>query len=74
MWIYQNSAWLESADGGKRRRPDHVDLVQIGQSGGTLEYGFDDVADLNTQRFVYEAPTLIVDVPVDFKNLEVAIP
>jgi hypothetical protein len=73
MWIYQNAAWLESTD-GKRRRPDRVDLVQIGQSGGTLEYGFDDIADLGSQRFVYEAPTLIVDVPVEFADLKVAIP
>ncbi|MBW3539065.1 MAG: hypothetical protein KY476_02230 [Planctomycetes bacterium] len=72
-WIYHNRAWLEAADGG---RVDFAgSTVRLERNGAVaVEYRFDrlpgDAADLT---FVYEAPTLLINVPVDIDLADVPL-
>ncbi|QDT55067.1 hypothetical protein Pan44_31080 [Caulifigura coniformis] len=74
MWIYQNAAWLELSEGGEAIVPESVDLKEISSTGATLGFTFDNVvapaADLT---FVYEAPSLVIDVPVRVTGLPVPV-
>jgi hypothetical protein len=74
LWIYQNAGWLEQSSGSGIVLPQSVELKKTGPSGATLRYNFENVTgQLADWGFVYEAPSLIVDVPISLKNLEVMI-
>jgi len=74
MWVYQNAGWLEQKSSNRIVTPDFVDLKVIGSAGATLRYGFEDVpAALNDLVFVYEAPALVIDVPITVKDLELPV-
>ena len=68
-WMFHNAAYLESGSGG---RVDFNDFETTQQSDGvvSVEYRWRALAAPSRQyQFVYEAPTLIVDVPLEI-NLD----
>ncbi len=70
-WVYHNAAWLEHD--GRRIPFADFEALQHTNGGVQLEYHFRDVPRLDTLKFVYEAPTLLLDVPfdLDFANVPV---
>ncbi len=73
-WVYHNAAWIEA---DKTRLP-LTDFDALLQTDGSvqLEYRFRDLPKDKPLRFVYEAPTLLLDVPFDvaFERVEVKQP
>ena len=66
-WIYHNEVYLETAD-GRRVEYSGFDTPRQGDGLIVLEYKFEQLKGLPGQfRFVYLAPTLIIDVPVEFQ-------
>lgn len=72
-WVYHNSAWIEQ---GKRRFP-FTDFDTLQQTDGSvqLEYRFKNLPHGDGLKFVYEAPTLLLDVPfdVEFEEVEITV-
>jgi len=65
-WIFHNEVWLEGED-GKRQSPDGYDTSLQRDGIVAVAYHFSDLADsLDKLQFVYVAPTLILDVPVEY--------
>jgi len=74
MWIYQNAAWLESKDGGDAIVPESVELKEISTTGATLGFTFDNIVTRAEDLvFVYEAPSLVIDVPVRVMRMAVSV-
>jgi hypothetical protein len=74
-WVFQNAARLERKTGGQALEAERADLIQIGRTGGMIEYEFTNLTGSAADyRFVYEAPLLVVDVPVTFEDFGVALP
>lgn len=73
-WYFQNNAWMETGD---RKRIEMSEPPRTDrQSDGalTVEYRFSGLsADAAGARFVYIAPTLLIDVPVAFELPELKI-
>jgi hypothetical protein len=66
-WMYHNAVYLETESA---RRVDFTDYHTSWQENGTIavDYRWEQLAAPPTQyRFVYEAPTLILDLPVELK-------
>jgi hypothetical protein len=73
MWIYQNAGWLEQKGTNKIGPPEGVELKEIAAAGATLRYGFENVpAALKELVFVYEASSLVIDVPISVKAMQIA--
>jgi hypothetical protein len=73
-WILHNEVYLEDADGTPVRLNGESDTTQQGDGSLGIEYRFVDVPDpLPAYTFVYVAPTLIVDVPIEFEIQSVPI-
>jgi hypothetical protein len=70
-WVYHNAAYLEAKD-GTRIPFDEFDTAQQIDGGVSVTYRWRSVE--SADKFIYEAPTLIVDIPVDFKFDEIPIP
>ncbi|MGE3315250.1 MAG: hypothetical protein AB7O26_09050, partial [Planctomycetaceae bacterium] len=76
-WIFQNEAWIETAD---RKRVEMSEQPRTTrQSDGAIAIGYQFAGlptDLANCRFIYVAPTLLIDVPVEFKfhGIPVAAP
>ncbi len=70
-WVYHNAAWIEH---GEKRIPftDFETLQQV-DGGVELEYRFQNLPADGSLRFVYEAPTLLLDVPFEVKLEEVRV-
>ena len=70
-WVYHNAAWMED----DRRRYPLTDFDTLLQSNGSvqLEYRFQDLPPAETLKFVYEAPTLLLDVPFELEFRDVAV-
>jgi hypothetical protein len=67
-WMYHNEAVLESKSGRRIRPGPIVSTRQQGDGSVAVEYNFADVSGApRDYRFVYVAPTLITEVPVDFQ-------
>jgi hypothetical protein len=67
-WMYHNEAVLESKSGRRVGPGPIVSTRQQGDGSVAVEYNFADVNGApRDYRFVYVAPTLITDVPVDFQ-------
>lgn len=70
-WVYHNAAWLED---GERRIP-FTDFDTLLQTDGSvqLEYRFQNLPPRTPLKFVYEAPTLLLDVPfeIDFRHVAI---
>lgn len=66
-WIYHNQAWLEDA-GGERIAYDGFTTEMARDGAVAVEYEFDQLqARPDDYKFVYVAPTLLINVPVEVK-------
>lgn len=70
-WVYHNAAWMED----DRRRYPLTDFDTLQQTDGSvqLEYRFHDLPPGDSLKFVYEAPTLLLDVPFDIEFSDIAV-
>jgi len=67
-WMFQNEAWLQSPDGPRIGLNEPPMIRRQADGAVAVEYRFADAAaDLENLRFVYVAPTLLIDVPVNFQ-------
>jgi hypothetical protein len=67
-WIFHNDAYLENAAGKQFRLNGGTETVQQGERTLGIEYRFVELPDpLPGFTFVYVAPTLIIDVPIEFE-------
>lgn len=65
-WIIYNEAWLETKDGTRVAMTSQETTLQADGAVG-LEYMFKNLPlPLNQYQFIYVAPTLIIDIPIDF--------
>jgi hypothetical protein len=73
-WMYHNAAALE-AKSGRRIGPGPIASTRHqGDGSVAVEYNFADANGTPSDyRFVYVAPTLITDVPVDFEFPQVPV-
>ena len=73
-WIFQNEAWIETPEG---RRVPFAGMPQIRRQddgGVAVEYNFVGLPQQpDVCRFVYAAPTLLVDVPIEFEFSDLPI-
>ena len=70
MWIYQNAARLVRKEDGSTMSPAAVELKENAGAGATLVYLFENIHNSPGDfEFVYEAPTLVIDVPFKVENL-----
>ncbi len=71
-WMFHNLVYLEDAQGRRVQRSGDFRTDLRTDGGVIVEYHFDHLAgNQGDYKFVYVAPTLIINVPVsfDFKNL-----
>lgn len=70
-WVYHNAAWLEDS----RRRYPFTDFDTLSQTDGSvqLEYRFQHLPPPDSLKFIYEAPTLLLDVPFDVEFGDVKV-
>ncbi len=73
-WIFHNEVFLETSDGRRIALNGRYQTSLESDGGVRVEYQFQNVKhDPGDLRFVYLAPTLIVDVPVRFKIDDVPV-
>jgi len=73
-WILHNEVFLEDPAGKRVRLNGGSDTTQQGDGSLGIEYRFIDLPDpVPKYTFVYVAPTLIVDVPIDFEIQSVPV-
>lgn len=73
-WILHNRAFLQTATGESIAFDGPVNPVLQFDGGIAVEYTFRElVGSLDTYRFLYVAPTLIVDVDVDFELTNIPV-
>lgn len=70
-WVYHNAAWLEA--NGRRIPFTDFDTLQQGDGSVRLEYRFQNLPPRESLKFVYEAPTMLLDVPFEIEFEDVAI-
>lgn len=70
-WVYHNAVWIEA---GEKRLPfaDFETLMQV-DGGVQLEYRFKNLPAAGPLKFVYEAPTLMLDVPFEVEIRHVTV-
>jgi len=67
-WILHNEVFLEDGAGKRVRLNGGSQTAQQGDGGVAIEYRFVDLPDpLPDYAFVYVAPTMIIDVPIEFE-------
>jgi hypothetical protein len=68
-WIYHNEVYLEDPDGRRYPVNDGFDTTAQANGGVALEYRFKELPDRppSDWQLIYVAPTLLVDVPVEFE-------
>lgn len=68
QWMLHNEVFLETPEGKRVALNGGHETSRQGDGTLAVEYRFVDLPDpLPSYRFVYVAPTLILDVPVDFE-------
>jgi hypothetical protein len=73
-WMFHNAVYLES-EAGQRLDFTEYDTSLQGNGAIGVDYRWTQFAGpLNRYRFVYEAPTLILDLPLDVKLENIPIP
>jgi len=73
-WILHNEVFLEDRDGKRVNLNGGSETSLLGENGTGIEYHFVDLdGDLADYSFVYVAPTLIVDVPIEFEIQSVPV-
>ena len=75
-WIYHNEVFLEAPDGERFPVNDGFDTTAQADGGVALEYRFKDLptGPHTDWQLVYVAPTLLVDVPVEFAFPDLMLP
>lgn len=72
-WVFHNDAFLV-AEGAEPRRPDEFETLQQADGGVRLAYRFRELTGTpDSYRFVYAAPTLLVNVPVEFELKRIGV-
>ncbi len=74
-WVFHNHVYLLAKDGRRVKRDSAFHTALERDGAVSVEYKFRNLGgDLDNYRFVYVAPTLIVDVPIEFniKNIPVS--
>ncbi|MBI5757217.1 MAG: hypothetical protein HZA46_01715 [Planctomycetales bacterium] len=72
QWMLHNEVFLETPEGKRIALNGGQETSRQGDGTIAVEYRFVDLPDpLPSYRFVYVAPTLILDVPVDFQLREI---
>ena len=72
-WIFHNQTYLETSN-GKRIQYTGFDLAQQTDGAVAVEYLWNDIEPpFDQYQFVYEAPTLILNVPIDFDFRKIAL-
>ncbi len=74
-WIYHNRVYLETKTGKRIERSKSFTTKLQADGGVAVGYTFENLTnDPAAYRFVYVAPTLILNVPVEFefKNISVS--
>lgn len=74
-WIYHNRVYLENEQGERVDFPGGQRTFLARDGAVVVEYPFQDLPKSPAAyRFVYVAPTLILEVPVDFEFKKVSLP
>ena len=71
-WISYNRVYLRTPDGG-RIEPDDATTTREANGLVGVEYRFEGVEAAAGLDFVYVAPTLLIDVPVEFEFADAAV-
>ena len=72
--MYHNEAFLENKSGQRLAPQPIVSTRRQGDGSIAVEYNFADVHGTSSDfRFVYVAPTLITQVPVEFRLLKIPV-
>jgi hypothetical protein len=73
-WIFHNKVYLLSPDGSRLAPNDGFESLFQNQGTVGIEYRFRDLpAAANDWKFVYLAPTLLIDVPLKLNRVRVPI-
>jgi hypothetical protein len=73
-WILHNEVFLEDRDGKRVSLNGGSETSLLGEAGTGIDYHFVDLAgSVADYSFVYVAPTLIVDVPIEFEIQSVPV-
>ncbi|HID23227.1 MAG TPA: hypothetical protein EYP14_12610 [Planctomycetaceae bacterium] len=74
-WMFHNRVWLERPDGSRVPPWGGFDTTRQADGAVGIAYRFRGDVDLLTEaRFVYEAPTFVLDVPVAFRIEGLSLP
>jgi hypothetical protein len=71
-WIFNNVVYLESAE-GQRHEPDAYETTRQSETEVGIAYLF-DVPGLAGQTFVYETPTVLLEVPIEYELKNLPLP
>lgn len=72
-WIFHNAVYLETKKGARISYTD-FDTAQQSDGAVAVDYRWQQLEPPSTQyTFVYEAPTLIIDVPLDIRLEQIPI-
>lgn len=74
-WMFHNQVYLEDAKGQKLERGGDFQTVLQTDGGVSVEYNFENLTgEVGDYKFVYVAPTLIINVPVSFEFHSLPVP
>jgi hypothetical protein len=71
-WVFNNEAYLVTAD-GQRHNPDGFETTRQTETEVGVAYLF-DVADLAGAKFVYRTPTVIIQLPLEYRLADLPLP
>jgi len=73
-WMLHNKSELQTTDGKRINQNSGFDISLELDGAIEVEYCFDGLTnDPGDYRFVYEAPTLLINVPIEFELNDVPI-
>lgn len=74
-WIFHNRVFLEDAEGRRVERNSDFHTALQTDGGVIVEYNFDKLTEkAGDYSFTYVAPTLIINVPVEFSFAKLSAP
>jgi hypothetical protein len=74
-WMFHNQVYLEDAKGQKLERSSNFHTALQTDGGVTVEYDFENLTGgPGEYKFMYIAPTLIINVPVSFEFENLLVP
>ena len=72
-WVFENEAYLLTAD-GERHVPDAYETTRHSEQEVGIAYLFDMPKGLAEVKFVYSTPTVFLNVPVEFELSDLELP